>query len=154
MILLISNLWGSRSAPDSALLASLNDALEPQGGKAVLTRLGKPVKRLKASAGLPGIHGSVEAELASPKGDSAAAMREVMKQLDRQKKPLLLAIDEAQVLASTAHSDFAHMVPQASQGCLVARQSSHEEHRGASTATVAGGEHRRPPGCGALSRRG
>ena len=79
MILLISNLWGSRSAPDSALLASLNDALEPQGGKAVLTRLGKPVKRLKASAGLPGIHGSVEAELASPKGVSAAAMREVMK---------------------------------------------------------------------------
>lgn len=103
-----TNLWDSRSAPDAALLASLADALEPQGVQAVLTRLGKPVKRLKASASLPGIYGSLEAELTTPKVDSAAALREIMKQLDRQKKPLLPAIDEAQVLASTAHSDFAH----------------------------------------------
>ena len=103
-----TNLWDSRAAPDSALLSALSDALEPQGVKAVLTKLGRPVRRLKASARIPGLEGAVEAELAAPRGDTAGALREVMKQLDRQKKPLLLAIDEAQVLARTVHSDFAH----------------------------------------------
>ncbi|TAM55432.1 MAG: hypothetical protein EPN57_02515 [Paraburkholderia sp.] len=103
-----TNLWDSRSAPDAALLSALADALEPQGVKAVLTKLGKPVRRLRASASLPGVAGSVEAEWTPPRGDSGATLREVMKQLDRQKKPLLLAIDEAQVLARAAHGDFSH----------------------------------------------
>lgn len=103
-----TNLWDNRSAPDSALLSALTDALEPQGVKAVLTKLGKPVRKLKASAKVSGVEGSLEAELAAPRSDAAGALREVMRQLDRQKKPLLLAVDEAQVLARTAHSDFAH----------------------------------------------
>lgn len=103
-----TNLWDSRSAPDAALLSALADALEPKGVKAVLNKLGKPVRRLRASASLPGVAGSVEAEWTPPRGDSGATLREVMKQLDRQKKPLLLAIDEAQVLARAAHGDFAH----------------------------------------------
>ncbi|WP_242538927.1 ATP-binding protein [Trinickia acidisoli] len=104
-----TNLWDCRSAPDTALLSALSDALEPQGVKAVLAKLGRPVKRLRASAAIPGMEGSFEAELAAaPKGDSATALREILKQLDRQKKPLLLAIDEAQVLARADHGDFAH----------------------------------------------
>ncbi len=103
-----TNLWDSRSAPDTALLAALSDALEPQGIKAVLANLGRPVKRVRASAAIPGVEGSLEAELAAPSTDSATALREILKQLDRQKKPLLLAIDEAQVLARATHSDFAH----------------------------------------------
>jgi hypothetical protein len=103
-----TNLWDSRSAPDTALLAALSDALEPHGVKAVLAKLGRPVKRVRASAALPGVQGSLEAELAAPTTDSATALREILKQLDRQSKPLLLAIDEAQVLARATHSDFAH----------------------------------------------
>jgi hypothetical protein len=104
-----TNLWDSRSAPDVALVASLTDALEPQGVKAVLTRLGRPLKKIKASAKIPGgAEGAPEAELALPTVDKSEALREVLKQLDRQKKPLLLVIDEAQVLARADHSDFAH----------------------------------------------
>lgn len=102
-----TNLWDSRTAPDKALVAALAEALEPQGVKAVLAKLGRPVKKLKATAKLPGAEGSLEAELgATP--DSAGALREVLKQLDKQKKPLLLVIDEAQVLALAANTDFAH----------------------------------------------
>jgi hypothetical protein len=104
-----TNLWDSRSSPDSALVASLTDALEPQGIKAVLSRLGRPVSKLRASAKMPGgVEGSLEAELSAPELDRTAALREVLKQLDRQKKPLLLVIDEAQVLARAEHADFAH----------------------------------------------
>jgi hypothetical protein len=104
-----TNLWDNRSAPDSALVSALTDALEPQGVSAVLARLRKPVRKVRASAKMPGVaEGSLEAELAQPAVDKAAALREVLKQLDGQRKPLLLVIDEAQVLARADHSDFAH----------------------------------------------
>lgn len=104
-----TNLWDNRSAPDVALLSALTDALEPQGVRAVLAKLGRPVKKLRASARMPGgAEGALEAELAQPDVDKADALREVLKQLDRQKKPLLLVIDEAQVLARAENGDFAH----------------------------------------------
>jgi hypothetical protein len=104
-----TNLWDNRSAPDVALVAALTDALEPQGVKAVLTKLGQPLKKVRASAKLPGgAEGALEAELAQQAVDKSEALREVLKQLDRQKKPLLLVIDEAQVLARAEHSDFSH----------------------------------------------
>jgi hypothetical protein len=91
-----------------ALVSALVDALAPQGLKAVLTGLGRPVRKIKADAKLLGwVEGSIEAELAGP-AEKALALREVLKQLDRQKMPLLLVIDEAQVLARADHSDFAH----------------------------------------------
>lgn len=103
-----TNLWDNRSTPDRALVGALVEALEPQGVKAVLTKLGKPVSKLKASAKLAGAEGSIEAELGASNMDSAGALREVLKRLDKQKKPLLLVIDEAQVLAVATHGDFAH----------------------------------------------
>jgi hypothetical protein len=104
-----TNFWDSRSSPASALVSALADALEPQGVKAVLAKLGKPVQKVKASAKIPGgVEGALEAELSAPQTDTAAALREVLRQLDRQKKPLLLVIDEAQVLARAEHADFAH----------------------------------------------
>jgi len=103
-----TNLWDNRAAPDSALVGALADALEPQGVKAVFARLGQPIRKLKVGAKLPGgAEGSLEAELAST-SDRAQALRELLRQLDQQKKPLLLVIDEAQVLAHASHSDFAH----------------------------------------------
>lgn len=103
-----TNLWDT-STPDIALVSALAEALEPRGLGAVLTALGKPVRKIKASATMPGgVEGSIEAELAQLHADSSATMREVLRQLDRQRKPLLLVIDEAQVLAKHEHSTFAH----------------------------------------------
>lgn len=103
-----TNLWDNRAAPDAALVSSLVDALEPHGVKALFTGLRRPVRKLKAGAKIPGgVEGSIEAELGSTDGQ-ASHLGEVLKQLDSQKKPLLLVIDEAQVLASANHSNFAH----------------------------------------------
>jgi hypothetical protein len=104
-----TNLWDVRSAPQEALISALADALAPQGVSAVLARLRKPVKRVKATAKIAGAaEGSLEAELASSATENAANLREILGRLDNQKKPLLLLIDEAQVLARADHSDFAH----------------------------------------------
>lgn len=102
-----TNLWDT-STPDVAIVSALAQALEPRGLRAVLSAVGKPVKTLRASARLPGgAEGSIEAELSQLQADSATTMREVLRQLDQQKKPLLLVIDEAQVLAKAEHSQFA-----------------------------------------------
>jgi AAA domain-containing protein len=104
-----TNFWDSRSSPASALVSALADSLEPQGVRAVLAKLGRPVSKVKASAKIPGgVEGSLEAELSAPETDAGLALREVLRQLDRQKKPLLLVIDEAQVLARAEHTEFAH----------------------------------------------
>jgi hypothetical protein len=105
-----TNLWDNRAAPETALLAALTDALEPQGVNAVIAKLRIPVKKVKATAKIPGgAEGSLEAELGQPSGAAAAtALPHVLKALDRQKKTLLLVIDEAQILAHAMHSDFAH----------------------------------------------
>lgn len=105
-----TNLWDNRAAPEMALLSALADALEPQGVKAVVAKLRTPVKKIKATAKVPGgAEGSLEAELGPSPGPAAAnALHRILKSLDRQKKTLLLVIDEAQILAHAAHSDFAH----------------------------------------------
>ncbi|AZG17152.1 hypothetical protein [Cupriavidus pauculus] len=104
-----TNLWDNRSSPETALVAALTHALEPKGAGALMARLGAPVKKVKASAKLTGVgEGTLEAELGKSGSDRTIALHEVLKQIDRAKKPLLLVIDEAQVLAGTDHSDFAH----------------------------------------------
>jgi len=105
-----TNLWDNRAAPETALLAALMDALEPQGVNAVIAKLRLPVKKIKASAKIVGgAEGSLEAELGQSSAASAAnALHHVLRALDKQKKTLLLVIDEAQILAHAMHSDFAH----------------------------------------------
>ena len=103
-----TNLWDNRAQPNVALVSALIAALAPQGMKAMLAGFGRPVRKLKAGAKIPGgVEGSVEAELGGAV-DTAPALADVLKRLDGQKKPLLLVIDEAQVLARIDHSDFAH----------------------------------------------
>ncbi|MBV8046555.1 MAG: hypothetical protein JO171_05355 [Paludibacterium sp.] len=104
-----TNLWDNRAAPDSALVSALAMALKPQGVQALLAKFRAPVKRVRASASIPGgVEGGFEAELTSAAVEGVLALQDVLAQLDRQKQPLLLAIDEAQVLASAEHSDFSH----------------------------------------------
>ncbi|CAB3793320.1 hypothetical protein LMG28138_03507 [Pararobbsia alpina] len=55
-----TNLWDNRAAPETALLAALMEALEPQG---VIAKLRIPVKKVKATAKIPGgAEGSLEAD--------------------------------------------------------------------------------------------
>ncbi|MBP0633452.1 hypothetical protein [Cupriavidus sp. AcVe19-1a] len=104
-----TNLWDNRTSPETALVTALTETLEPKGAAALLSKLRTPVKKVKASAKLAGaIEGSLEAELGKPGVDRTVALHEVLKRIDRAKKPLLLVIDEAQVLAGADHSDFAH----------------------------------------------
>jgi hypothetical protein len=105
-----ANLWDNATAPETALLSALADSLEPHGAQGVLAKFRNPVRKVKASAKLAGhAEGALEAEFVdSPEAREADALRTVFKALDKQKKPLLLVIDEAQILARAAHSDFAH----------------------------------------------
>ncbi|MFS8981063.1 hypothetical protein PO002_42900 [Cupriavidus necator] len=104
-----TNLWDDQDTPDTALLAALRDALVPQGMKGMIAKLRSPISKVKAAAKVPGIaEGSLEADLTTGTSDKALALRDTLKVLDRQKKQLLLIIDEAQVLARESHANFAH----------------------------------------------
>lgn len=101
------NLWDNRAAPETALVAALAQAVQPVGFKKLLKGLTTPLSKVKASAGIKGVaEGALEAEFKP--GAAGESLRSILKALDRQDKPLLLVIDEAQVLARAAHSDFAH----------------------------------------------
>ena len=103
-----TNLWDNQSAPETALLSALADALEPHGAQKLISRLKPPVSKVKASAKFAGhAEGALEAEFATPEA-KASTLRTLFKALDKQSRPLLLVIDEAQVLARAEHRDFAH----------------------------------------------
>lgn len=104
-----ANFWDDRETPQGSLVGALAKALAPKGLRSVLARLSAPVKKVKASAKIPGgFEGALEAELASLEIDHVASMHELLAQFDREKKSLLLVLDEAQVLARDEHSTFAH----------------------------------------------
>jgi hypothetical protein len=64
---------------------------------------------VKASAKVSGIaEGSLEAELAEGPTIAGPALSELLRSFDRAERTLLLVLDEAQVLATPAHSDLAH----------------------------------------------
>jgi hypothetical protein len=104
------NLWEDREEPAGALVAALYTAIEPDWMEQLLKRAKAPLKRLKASGRLHGVgEGSIEAELSQDeKHYVGTLLSEVMRAFDKQTKPLLLVIDEAQVLALSTHADFAH----------------------------------------------
>ncbi len=103
------NLWEARSAPAAALASVLGAAMAPKGWAKVLARLNTPLKKIKASGKVPGVaEASVEAELADDRHLAGPVLTELLRGWDNPKLPLLLALDEAQVLANAEHSDLAH----------------------------------------------
>lgn len=104
------NLWDARSQPTTALAAALGRALEPKGWAKLIQQLNTPLKKVKASAKVPGLaEGAIEAELA----DGAAAvagpvLSELLRGFNNPDKQLLLVLDEAQVLAAPEHVELAH----------------------------------------------
>ena len=103
------NLWDAREHPRGALIGALARAGSPRGLAALIKRFRTPLKKVKASAKVSGIaEGSLEAELTDDPRIAGPALSELLRSFDRAERTLLLVLDEAQVLASPAHSDLAH----------------------------------------------
>ncbi len=104
-----ANLWDNKDNPAAALIEALSLAIEPQGLNRLWQSLSPPVKKVKVGAKVAGLAaGEVEAELAEATNSANTALSTVMRALDKTGKKLLLALDEAQVLAWSEHSSFAH----------------------------------------------
>lgn len=104
------NLWDNRENPALALVTALYTAAEPKGYSKLLAKLNQPVKKVKASGALAGLGKvSMEAEMGeAEKLPTGTLLAEALRVLDVKKKPMLLIIDEAQVLAIPENSNFAH----------------------------------------------
>ena len=103
------NLWDAREHPRGALVSTLARARTSRGLSALMKKLRAPLKKVKASGKISGLaEGSLEAEMADDPSVAGAALSELLRGFDRADRPLLLILDEAQVLASPAHSDLAH----------------------------------------------
>jgi hypothetical protein len=104
-----ANFWDNKDAPEAALVMALARALEPTGLKALLAKVKSPLKKVKASGkGPAGIEGTFEAELNLEDAAATVKLADLLAHFDERSKPLLLLLDEAQVLARIEHSGFAH----------------------------------------------
>ncbi len=102
------NLWDAREMPHQALTAALARTLEPSGLAALARRVKRSLKKVKASAKMGRIEGSLEAELTQDPKLAGPLMSEVLREFDGPRERLLLLLDEAQVLAASAHTELAH----------------------------------------------
>jgi hypothetical protein len=104
------NLWDDDEEPAGAVVGALYNAIEPDWWGKLARRSKSPIKNLKLSGKIPALgEASVEAELtADDKKFVGTLLTDALKAFDSQRKPLLLIIDEAQVLAAAPHSNFAH----------------------------------------------
>jgi hypothetical protein len=103
------NLWDARSQPAPAFLAALTRALKPTGLRKLAKTLKRPLKSIKASAKVAGMaEGSLEAELGGTEAAVTPRLTELIRGFDKPNRRMLLILDEAQVLAESAHTDLAH----------------------------------------------
>ena len=103
------NLWDARSQPGPAFLAAFTRALKPTGLRKLAKSLKRPLKSVKASAKVAGMaEGSLEAELGCTETAVTPRLTELIRGFDKPNRRMLLVLDEAQVLAESAHSDLAH----------------------------------------------
>jgi len=103
------NLWDARSHPAPAFLAALTRALKPTGLRKLAKTLKRPLKSIKASAKVAGMaEGSLEAELGGTEAAVTPRLTELIRSFDKPNRRMLLVLDEAQVLAESAHTDLAY----------------------------------------------
>lgn len=100
------NLWDAREHPRGALIGALARAGSPRGLATLIKKLKAPIKKVKASARATGLaEGSLEAELTDDSKVTGPVLSDLLHSFDHPNRRLLLVLDEAQVLASPAHSD-------------------------------------------------
>jgi hypothetical protein len=104
------NLWDDDEEPAGALVGALYGAIEPNWWGRLARHARSPVKKIRATGKIPVFgEASFEAELSAEDKKYVGTLLSVaLKAFDSQPKPLLLIIDEAQVLAAAVHSNFAH----------------------------------------------
>jgi hypothetical protein len=103
------NLWDARGQPAPAFLAALSRALRPTGLGKLAKTLKRPLKSIKASAKVAGMaEGSFEAELGGTEAAATPRLTELIRGFHKPNRKMLLVLDEAQVLAESAHTDLAH----------------------------------------------
>jgi hypothetical protein len=103
------NLWDARGQPAPVFLAALSRALRPTGLGKLAKTLKRPLKSIKASAKVAGMaEGSFEAELGGTEAAATPRLTELIRGFDKPNRKMLLVLDEAQVLAESAHTDLAH----------------------------------------------
>lgn len=103
------NLWELKSDPAIALVSALHKAIEPKSLAKVWERLNTPISKIKASGKFAGVaEAGVEAELDNRQKVAGTLLMQAMAEFDKSRKPVVLIIDEAQVLATAENSVFAH----------------------------------------------
>lgn len=103
------NLWDARSQPAPVFLAALTRVLKPTGFGKLAKALKRPLKSIKASAKMMGMaEGSLEAELGGTDAAATPLLTELIRSFDKPNRRMLMVLDEAQVLAETAHADLSH----------------------------------------------
>lgn len=104
-----ANLWEDRESPAQTIVMALATAVEPKGVGKLLERFKTPLKKLKASGKLKGIGEAVlETEFDKTSEVAGSLLAATLRKFDKTGNKLLIAIDEAQVLAAKEHSHFAH----------------------------------------------
>lgn len=108
-VVVYANLWDLEIDPATALISEFYKVVEPKGFDKLWAGLKLPITKIKATGKItPMVEGSLEAELNSTKKVTGTLLMEAMRAFDKTKKPLILVIDEAQVLAYERNSHFAH----------------------------------------------
>ena len=104
-----TNLWDDTDHPGQALATAIVLATQPRGLGKFWADLNTPVRKLKGSGKLPlGFEGSLELDLAEKEKVAVPALQMALQAADKARRPLLLVIDEAQVLAAPEHTAVAH----------------------------------------------
>ena len=103
------NLWDLEMDPATAIISEFYKVVEPKGFNKIWETLKKPIRKIKIAGKSQGFgEASVEADLHGDHRVSGTLLMEAMATFDKTKKPLILVIDEAQVLAYEENSHFAH----------------------------------------------
>ena len=105
-----TNLWDDTEHPGQALASAILLATQPKGLKKFWQNLNTPIHKLKGGGKLPGLglEASLELDLAAKEKAAVPAIQAALQAADKTRKPLLLLIDEAQVLAAPEHRAIAH----------------------------------------------
>jgi len=106
-----ANLWElDKKSPENVLAQAILDAIEPNRIAKLVQHLNPTLKKIKASGKLA-VVGEVTGEVEFFDQDASVNSSPIyiaLRNFDNTGKKLLLAIDEAQVLASNEHSGFSH----------------------------------------------
>ncbi|MHB1641115.1 MAG: ATP-binding protein [Acidithiobacillus sp.] len=106
-----ANLWEAQDDPERAIIGALAEALEPRGKIARWVKKWRAPRRVTAAGHVGPTGGSLSADFSTIPEEPAnlrVAFHDLLNRFDDTESRLLLALDEAQVLANVTSTDFTH----------------------------------------------